>query len=674
MALRKGIATDKYNTNPLRFVLRTVLLMIALGFYCASVVQAATIEQQRVWFMQARQALDAQQMDTFASLKAKLADYPLTPYLDIWQAWKQLGQGNDAKVAATLEKFADIPESNDLRMAWIESLAERNQWPQVATQLGLYPRLRKKLPDIAMMADWQEGNKKAALQHFSETWLHEIKLADISEPLHKAWLGQGHPTDAERWSRMILLAENGRWGKVGILSAGMGKQQKQWLHDWRELQAEPETGFSHWPASLSHPLPAYLKLSKAMISDGLTRLAKKDPLQAHASLQKLKRQTGSDIKEPFYDALEQQISLRAAKRHLPVAAQWLEQLPATEQNVETRGWQARLHMLQHDWQNVLQVINAMPPAEQQRNRWQYWKAYALEMNGDIQQATPIFTRLADKRSYYGFLSAEHIGQPYRFDNESLDASPVLIRKLNQLPGLRRAHEWLTLENNNKAEREWNVSLAGSDSRTWKAAAAIAVAWNWPDQAIRAAARAGATNMLEERFPLPYEHDVMQMAKATGLSPSSIWGVIRQESIFNKQAHSPAGGRGLMQLLPRTANMMARRIGLHKGYQDLFSPTVNIRLGSHYLADLKSRFNDNLVLAAAAYNAGPDKVSQWLERTPFNSAEIWVEAIPFNETRRYVQHVMAYTVVYQWRKQQQPASLAELMNTQPRTVSLNEENN
>jgi peptidoglycan lytic transglycosylase len=657
-----------------RLMLRRAVPVIAFCLCYAPILQAATIEQQRGWFVQARQALQAGQMDRYASLKKKLAGYPLTPYLDIWQAWKQFKDGHDAEVAATLERFADVPESNDLRKSWVESLAKRGHWRQVMEQLDRYPRLRKKLPDIAMMADWQAGDKDAAMQQFSDTWVHSGKSSSISRPLHKAWLAQGHPTNSERWSRIIRLAQGGEWERVGALSAGMGKRQRYWLRYWQKLQAKPEAEFSRWPASLDRSSPEIIKLANAIIDDGMKRLSRKDPLLAHANLQKLRQLLSPDSKDPFYEALEQQIALSAARQHLPVAAQWLGQLPEPQQNMETMAWEARLYMLQHDWKNVLQTIQAMPPEQRQEDSWQYWEASALEAGGDVQQSTSIFSRLASNRSYYGFLSAEHIDQPYRFDSESLDASPALVRKLSLLPGLQRAHEWLALENNSKAEREWNISLAGSDARTWKAAMALAVAWNWPDQAIRAASMAGAVNALEERFPLQYEQDVMRMAKQTGLSPSSIWGVIRQESIFDRQALSPAGGRGLMQLLPRTARMVARQMGLHTDDQALFSPSINIRLGSRYLADLKSRFDDNLVLAAAAYNAGPDKVNQWLDRTPYDSAAIWVEAIPFNETRRYVEHVMAFTVVYQWRKKQQPISLSDLMNNPSRTISMNDEDN
>jgi len=654
--------------------MRFLSWIIVLCFICTPAAQASTIEQQRDWFQQARKALDAQQTDVFVTLKKKLVDYPLTPYLDIWQAREQLRNGVDNKVAATLKKFADIPESHDLRIAWIKYLSKHGHWSQVAKQLKSHPGLTHRLPEITMMANWRTGKKNAAMKQFSDRWRNADSLTDISKSLYQVWLKQGHPNRPERWSRLILLIRNGQWKESRTLGTVLGKQQKQWLSYWRDLQGDPQSVFLRWPSSLSpqslRDAPQGTALSKAIIRDGLKRLAVKDPLLAHTSLQNLKKRVHFGAKDTFYGSIEKKIALRAAKRHMSIAAQWLGDLPARQRNKETRAWQARLFMIQHHWAKMLQVIHAMPHAQQQQSRWQYWQAYALQAGGEMQQATAIFTGLAAGRGYYSFLGAERAHLPYHFGNEPAKSSPALIRQLARRPGIKRAREWLALDSYGKARREWSAALAGSSAKIWNAALMLASRWGWPRQAIYAASRAGKVNALEERFPLQYERNVMLAAKETGLSPSSIWSIIRQESAFNQQALSRAGAKGLMQLMPKTARMVAKQVKLSSKHPNLFSPEINIRLGSRYLADMKTRFNENLVLAAAAYNAGPNRVSQWLDRTPFDIAEIWVEAIPYNETRRYVQQAMAFTTVYEWRRQQQPGSLSARMNTRYHDLSLN----
>jgi len=106
---------------------------------------------------------------------------------------------------------------------------------------------------------------------------------------------------------------------------------------------------------------------------------------------------------------------------------------------------------------------------------------------------------------------------------------------------------------------------------------------------------------------------------------------------------------LMQLMPSTAKQTAKAAGMTYHQQALLQPETNIKLGSHYLTGLLNRFDGNRILAAAAYNAGPNRVRQWLNRSdqrlPF---DVWIETIPFYETRKYVQNVLAYSVIYGYR--------------------------
>lgn len=124
--------------------------------------------------------------------------------------------------------------------------------------------------------------------------------------------------------------------------------------------------------------------------------------------------------------------------------------------------------------------------------------------------------------------------------------------------------------------------------------------------------------------------------------------------------SPAGARGLMQLMPATARQTASRNGIGTSNLDLYDPYTNIRLGTHYMAELMEEFEGNRVLAAAAYNAGPNRVKQWLRRTADNPlpVDMWIETIPFAETRGYVQNVLAYSVIYGYRKGEKIRFLTE----------------
>lgn len=131
----------------------------------------------------------------------------------------------------------------------------------------------------------------------------------------------------------------------------------------------------------------------------------------------------------------------------------------------------------------------------------------------------------------------------------------------------------------------------------------------------------------------------------------VYGIARQESVFNPGAVSPAGARGLLQLMPATAQITARKAGLPFAVNRLTSdPAYNATLGAYHLNELVDQFNGSYIMTFAAYNAGPRRVSEWIAkygdpRDPRVDAIDWVERIPFTETRNYVQRVMENVQVY-----------------------------
>ncbi len=138
---------------------------------------------------------------------------------------------------------------------------------------------------------------------------------------------------------------------------------------------------------------------------------------------------------------------------------------------------------------------------------------------------------------------------------------------------------------------------------------------------------------------------------------------RQESEFNPRAISSADARGLMQLVPRYAQDEARKVGIPYRTSWLTDdPTYNLRIGRGFLDELVQRYNGSYILAAAAYNAGPSRVSQWMDafgdpREGGGADPIdWIESIPFSETRNYVQRVLENTVVYRHRLTGRPTEI------------------
>jgi soluble lytic murein transglycosylase len=181
-------------------------------------------------------------------------------------------------------------------------------------------------------------------------------------------------------------------------------------------------------------------------------------------------------------------------------------------------------------------------------------------------------------------------------------------------------------------------------------ARLAMALGMPDMAVFVARRMGRDGLMlpDAGWPMPF-------APPEGtVDPALALGVMRQESSFDIAAISPSGARGLMQLMPATAQQVSSRIGEPTSLVALTAdPSHNMRLGTAYLREMLDRFGGSVPLAVAAYNAGPHRVDQWLidngdpRGTGAGRPDMidWLEQIPIGETRNYVQRVLENTAVY-----------------------------
>lgn len=151
---------------------------------------------------------------------------------------------------------------------------------------------------------------------------------------------------------------------------------------------------------------------------------------------------------------------------------------------------------------------------------------------------------------------------------------------------------------------------------------------------------GAEMLWKSMFPKAYDKEVLKEAKSQGIEPEWIWSIMRAESHYKPDVISPVGAKGLMQIMPFTAQNLARLRGDKKfDVQDLFVPETNIALGSQYLARLGKTFSNSFPVVAASYNAGPHRVKGWLMNFGHLEVDEFIEHIPFLETRNYVKKVL-----------------------------------
>jgi len=151
---------------------------------------------------------------------------------------------------------------------------------------------------------------------------------------------------------------------------------------------------------------------------------------------------------------------------------------------------------------------------------------------------------------------------------------------------------------------------------------------------------------EALFPRPYWGDLHKYSTLNGLDPYLVASLIRQESEFNPLALSRANAVGLMQLLPITGKRVAKEVKLkHYNASQLYTPTLNLQLGTRYFKSMVDKYGGQYEYALAAYNAGADRVEDWLGQGHYRDPQEFVESIPFTETREYVQAILRNANVY-----------------------------
>lgn len=299
-----------------------------------------------------------------------------------------------------------------------------------------------------------------------------------------------------------------------------------------------------------------------------------------------------------------------------------------------------------------------------RARSAYWEGLALAAMGREAEARARFQAAAGfPVAFYGQLASLALGETPRQLAARINATalPQPAPDVAQLFGARElARAAVTLADLGQSDRARMFLLRLEDlspdaTDRWLIAR-LATVIGRPDHAVWVARRAGADGvvLLQDGWPTPFP------IPRDGAEPALVNAITRQESNFELSAVSSANARGPMQLLPATAQSVARRLGIpHNTAMLTTDPAHNMRLGSAYIADRISRYAGALPLAAAAYNAGAARVDEWLvtygdPRLPSGpDAREWIELIPFAETRNYVQRVIENTVVYRARD---PAAL------------------
>jgi soluble lytic murein transglycosylase len=299
----------------------------------------------------------------------------------------------------------------------------------------------------------------------------------------------------------------------------------------------------------------------------------------------------------------------------------------------------------------------------------YWLGRNAERSGNPARARAFYEKATDRfpSTYFAHAADQRLAKLAPGDSDPADAlaevpAPPPLRPFDEPIAPMVADRW------NRAQALRTIAFDASAELELKAAYAATASPRYIVEAAQAAFDQGhfATGMAYGRmavpnfdsrklsevpsnvwkvlFPFPYEATIRREAERNNFDPMFAAGLIRQESTFQADAVSHADAIGLMQILPKTGRLLAKERKIRYTKNSLFDPNINIELGMLYIANL-TRATGGPEYAAAAYNAGEDRIALWKSERTYDEVPELVESIPFTETREYVQIVLRNTDMY-----------------------------
>lgn len=591
--------------------------------------------------MAMRQAFQVGDSARVAFYAQRLQGYVLEPYVAYYQLRPQLE--NTIVSADTIKKFLsryqDSPLGDRLQGDWLKVLGRTQQWGLFAEW---YPELINGDTELTCYSLQQRlgANDDYAYSAARPLWFNGRDLPESCTPVFDILISAGTLTMEDIWTRLRLSLE------VGNVS--VAKRINQYLPRNQALNERRLTAAADNPLRYleKHRNEIKTRADREIALFAMLRLLRSGPDQAYTYWGRIRGQFTEADRAYFMVQLADQ----AARRLNPRALGWFKEaaniggtpVPLSDTQL---GWKTRAALRVGDWRLVLETIEAMSAAEQETGVWRYWKARALKAQGKTVEANTILAPLSTEHNFYGQLAEEELGVVMSALAEPYKATREEIAVIERSPGIQRSLALYRLNLRTEAIREWAWAIRDLDDRQLLAAAEVARRNGLYDRAIHTADRTRLQHDFSLRFLAPHREVMRDVLKQQELDEAWVYGLIRQESRFISDARSSAGAMGLMQLMPGTAKWVAKKMGMQKYHKTLVTDVnTNLMLGTYYLKHVLTLFDNQSLMASAAYNAGPGRARQWRDEKPLEGA-IYAETIPFNETRDYVKKVMSNSMYY-----------------------------
>ena len=618
--------------------------VLLAGVPCdAPSAESYDIEQQRVAFRAVYPEAERGNWQPVLQYEQMLKDYVLWPDLRTIYFRAQLKYADHAEVGAFLDRYGTLKPARELRYQFSLHLAESGHLPEFLQIYRQYYQGLKiaRLDCLALQAEIREGRQDRIVNRGLILWLVGKSQADECDPVFAHLRSANSLTNEHYEKRFSLAVDERQFLLARFLSRPLSAEYLEQANEWLKAQNDSLEFLRR------HEDRADNDVARQQLIYAIERLAFNDPLLAAENWIALRQQyqfTSEQI-----HSISRHVALWSARQQLPEAKALLYDLPPDAVDKEVVRWMIRTSLRREDWESVLRAIAVLPEDEQHAEEWQYWDALALKYAGQEEPATAKLNTLASMRSYYGFLASDVIGNDYSFADNRLIADDEVAAKLANIPALIRARELFYVGLEGRGRSEWDAAVSNLTAHEQTQAAILAHKWGWHSRAIATASLVGEFDDLMIRYPLPWREEFAQYSRDANINDSWAYGIARSESLFMRDVRSGAGAVGVMQILPETGRRMAREIRHpYSGRATLTDTKSNIRLGTMYLRKMFDRFDENQVLATAAYNAGPLKVEAWRPDARQMDARIWIENIPYDETRAYVRRVLAAGTIFHWR--------------------------
>lgn len=585
-----------------------------------------------------RDALAAAREQQWARVDERsIKDHPLHGYVEYHRLRGQLPNVLPDRVHQFIDQHADSPLAGWMRGQAIAQYGHAGRYSDLlavadgepagtARQCYYYTALLATQPQLASEAGvdlWHVGSSQP----------------NACDPLFERLRANGTIDATAIWERKMLAWQAGESSLSSYLGGLLSGQWQTALDTVDSVTARSST-ITQAPACLGPECAATASFYRA----AMQRYTREDTPAAFAAWQTL----SSRLNLPPSDrqAIEEELAFYALVRNIPGTLSWVDSVLPRIESERVLELRVRHALASRDWNGVIHWIAEMPTIQQENSRWQYWLGRAHGQLGYQVAAEARYQQAAQDRNFYGFAAAEKLGQPYQLNLERSHFNEASRQRVAQLPAVQRTEALLRIGEDGLANSEWLHAVQSGSYQQARALADYAAQQQWHARLVQTTIAAEMWDALDWRFPQAYHESFQHWGRLTGVDPYLLMAITRRESAYNPNALSPAGARGLMQLMPGTASQVSRELGISDpGPYGVLDPELNIRLGSTYLRDKLQRYQGNRLAAAAAYNAGPGRVDQWLG-DGVEAFDLFVESIPFRETRDYVQAVLSYRVIFE----------------------------